>query len=1390
MKRVILSLLFILTAIILVLGLSSCGGVEYSISFVVDGEPYATVKAGENEFIAAPENPIKDGYIFDGWYWDNGVWEKPLTTTSLLDAPISSDMRVFAKWNCIHTPTDWITVVSPTCKDEGEKHKTCSKCNQILESASIDKLPTHTPDDPVVEELVDSCCDTEGSFNLTVYCSVCDIVISTEARIVEKKPHTEVIDPAVAPTCTEEGLSAGSHCAECNKILTAQVAVPTVPHTEVIDPAVAPTCTEEGLSAGSHCAECGSVIISQNAISALGHSASEDEYKAPTCTEDGWSAGATCEVCGELLVARDKIPALGHTYVAASVAPTCTEKGYTIYTCHCGDSYAGSFVDANGHVRLTIDPTPPTCTAAGLTVGVYCSVCDTVLVEQTVLSAMGHVEVVDNAVLPTCTDTGLTVGAHCSVCNDTLVPQQVVPALGHTEINDPAVAPTCTEDGLTAGTHCSVCNEALTAQIQVPALGHTACTTPASAPTCTEPGYTESEYCTVCGATLRESEAIAPIPHVYDRALATENYKISDATEESAATYNKSCACGARGTEIFTIGTALPPTVKRITLDSTTAEIYVNQPFLLTAVVAPESADADLTWTSSDESVATVNEGGAVTAISVGMAVITVTDKCGVSASCTVTVKADEIKFTLTDDASFYYVSGYDGYDAHIEIPNIYNGLRVIGIAESAFRGNTLVESIIIPNSIEFIGAHAFEGCTSLGSFTLPQSVTEIAEYTFFGCTSLAEIILGAANSRLASIGSYAFFGCTALTALDISDSAVRLDSIGDHAFSYCSALSSVNLPDSVRMIGQGAFEYCTSLAAIDLGESLTAIADMTFDHCTALISLRMPDTVVTVGNMALRQSIALREVYLSSGLSGIGAAAFQHCSGLKAVTIPAGVKFIGNSAFSGCDGIESIVILGDITSWGDSAFYECYAVEYIYIASRAVSVVPEDNYAFYNVGAGTDGITLVLGKSAVIPEYLFSPVGDVENYPRITSITVEGGATEVNAFGLNSRLPYLTAISLPDSIESITYGIFNSSPWWDAQQVGEVYIDNILYGYKCECYMITPDEILVWGFSDADCLNAGSYEMSLSCSVCGLEVLRRTVTIPPYGHDLIDHEPKNQTCLDIGWNAYRTCGRCDYSTYREIPAQGHRCVTYAAKAPGCEDIGWEQYEACGSCSYTTYIEIPALGHDYIANAPRDPDCDSIGWEAYTSCSRCDYTTYKERPSLGHKVIVTEKVEQTCTNYTTQNDEKYPFNISDSVITSTNKSSNSSATFTITALRSFTLSLEYRVSSEDLCDHLIIKLNRDEVVKTSGTSVSSYTVLSVPMNEGDTLTVTYTKDMSNSVGNDCAFVRLLTESTESILIDVESLVNATDEVVAALLLTADSVVCESCNDVIAEKNAD
>ena len=150
------------------------------------------------------------------------------------------------------------------------------------------------------------------------------------------------------------------------------------------------------------------------------------------------------------------------------------------------------------------------------------------------------------------------------------------------------------------------------------------------------------------------------------------------------------------------------------------------------------------------------------------------------------------------------------------------------------------------------------------------------------------------------------------------------------------------------------------------------------------------------------------------------------------------------------------------------------------------------------------------------------------------------------------------------------------------------------------------------------------------TCPRCYYTTFR---AIPALKHDLEHHEAKAPTCTEKGWDAYEACSRfgCDYTTRKELPALNHALEQHAAKAPTCTEPGWDAYETCSRCDYTTYAELPAQ-HDLRHHAAKAPTCTGIGWDAYDTCSRCDYTTtYVELPALNHALEQHEAQAPTCT---------------------------------------------------------------------------------------------------------------------------------------------------------------
>ena len=233
------------------------------------------------------------------------------------------------------------------------------------------------------------------------------------------------------------------------------------------------------------------------------HTLEKTTVVAPTCTEQGYTI-YTCTACGDELKA-DFVPATGHSYEESVVAPTCEKDGYTNHVCSvCGDSYRDNYVDAAGH-QYTLTVTAPTCTAAGYTTHL-CSVCGHSYVDS-IVPATGH-SYEDTVTAPTCTAAGYTTHT-CSVCGDSYI-DTIVPATGHDYVWQITRVPTCTAEGVKTFT-CSHCGDSYDVALAKADHTYEAVVT---APTCTNNGYT-THTCSVCGDSYVDS-IVPATGHSYD----------------------------------------------------------------------------------------------------------------------------------------------------------------------------------------------------------------------------------------------------------------------------------------------------------------------------------------------------------------------------------------------------------------------------------------------------------------------------------------------------------------------------------------------------------------------------------------------------------------------------------------------------------------------------------------------------------------------------------------------------------------------------------------------------------------------------------------------------------------------------------------------------------
>ena len=96
-KRNVLSLVLLLVAVL-------CFGVackrdvpqKHEISFYIDAEKVTSLQTAGNEVLVLPNAPEKTDYSFDGWYFDEGVWQNKLTENTYKNQALNEDVSVYA----------------------------------------------------------------------------------------------------------------------------------------------------------------------------------------------------------------------------------------------------------------------------------------------------------------------------------------------------------------------------------------------------------------------------------------------------------------------------------------------------------------------------------------------------------------------------------------------------------------------------------------------------------------------------------------------------------------------------------------------------------------------------------------------------------------------------------------------------------------------------------------------------------------------------------------------------------------------------------------------------------------------------------------------------------------------------------------------------------------------------------------------------------------------------------------------------------------------------------------------------------------------------------------------------------------------------------------------
>ena len=249
------------------------------------------------------------------------------------------------KFICLHKTGTEAVETPATCDEAGKIEHVCKKCGEVTKTETIKALG-HTKGEAVTENEVPATCETAGSKDTVVYCTVCQKEVSRK---------TETI-PAIGHKWDEGEVTGEAKCGETGEVTYTCQNDPTHTKTETVaalehawgegEVTTPPTCTEKGVKTYTCTRGCGETKTEE--VAALGHTKAEavkENEVAPTCTEAGsYDEVVYCSVCNvELSRKTVTVKATGHKWAAdgtVKTPATCYAEGVMVYTCDngCGET--------------------------------------------------------------------------------------------------------------------------------------------------------------------------------------------------------------------------------------------------------------------------------------------------------------------------------------------------------------------------------------------------------------------------------------------------------------------------------------------------------------------------------------------------------------------------------------------------------------------------------------------------------------------------------------------------------------------------------------------------------------------------------------------------------------------------------------------------------------------------------------------------------------------------------------------------------------------------------------------------------------------------------------------------------------------------------------------
>lgn len=551
----------------------------------------------------------------------------------------------------------------------------------------------------------------------------------------------------------------------------------------------------------------------------------------------------------------------------------------------------------------------------------------------------------------------------------------------------------------------------------------------------------------------------------------------------------------------------------------------------------------------------------------------------------------------------------------------------VTSIMEKAFKDNTAITSVTIPECVTSIGNYAFSGCTNLSNVSMGENVA-LGIGTFEGTNMM--------------IGNGGVFGTYADSDGGIWGFTINGSSTAASITSYTGPATEMVIPSfitykdfeyPVNAISANAFKDNAAITSVTIPESVSHIGDYAFYGCICLRNVTMSDNVVLGTDVFTNTSIysdqnvtgsytdsngSLWGYQINQGINGVSITSYSGNDFLLVVPTEIDyngarfvVKKIESNVFKDNVNITSVTLPNSLHTIGEQTFYNCTNLISVNIPDAVTSI---GNMAFR--GCSSLATVNISANSALqsIGSYAFNGCSLLASFAMPDGVTSIGS----NAFYNCSKL---ASIKIPDGVKTI-----GSSAFYGCSSLRNVEIsdnasletiENYAFRgcYALESFNFTANlkSIGSWAFATdyywwnnnngVDYVNTSSYMSLKSIDLTKCTSLTTIGEYAFFGTHATKIDMSGCTSLiSIGNNAFS-----GNNYVSELDMSGCSSLTTISDAAFCR-LGYNQTNGCSikldGCNTLTAINQVAFYNSYITsiNLSECTALQSIGSYAFASC--------------------------------------------------------------------------------------------------------------------------------------------------------------------------------------------